>query len=73
MAATEGVVSVSPSRFNQAGDTAVFSAIPVGSPTDEKVKDLAKVIRDERPGVERAAGVSFEVAGRTALDIDIAD
>ncbi|MGW5654981.1 MMPL family transporter [Streptomyces humi] len=72
IAATKGVVSVSPARFNQAGDTAVFSATPSTSPTDEKTKDLVKTIRDDRPGIEKDAGVSFEVTGKTALDIDVA-
>ena len=73
IAATKGVVSVSPARFNEAGDTAVFSVTPATSPTDEKTKDLVKTIRDERPGIEKTAGVSFEVTGKTALDIDVAD
>ncbi|WP_217561854.1 efflux RND transporter permease subunit [Streptomyces sp. GbtcB6] len=73
IANTTGVVSVSAARFNQAGDTAVFSATPATSPTDQKTKDLVKTIRDERPGIEKDAGVSFEVTGKTALDIDVAE
>ncbi|MFD8818371.1 MMPL family transporter [Streptomyces sp. NPDC059627] len=73
IAATRGVVSVSAARFNQAGDTAVFAATPATSPTDQKTKDLVKTIRDERPGIEQDAGVSFEVTGKTALDIDVAE
>ncbi|MFD4605528.1 MMPL family transporter [Streptomyces sp. NPDC058464] len=72
IAGTEGVVSVSQARFNEAGNTAVFAATPATSPTDEKTKDLVKTIRDERPGIEKDAGVSFEVTGKTALDIDVA-
>ncbi|KPM53359.1 membrane protein [Frankia sp. R43] len=72
--ATDGVVSVSSARFNSAGDTAVFSAIPSTSPTDEKTKDLVKSIRDQRPGIEaKTDGASFEVTGKTALDIDVAE
>ncbi|WP_425246092.1 MMPL family transporter [Streptomyces sp. NEAU-NA10] len=71
--ATEGVVSVSPARFNDAGDTAVFSAVPSTAPTDEKTKDLVTTIRDERPGVESETGATFEVTGTTALNIDISD
>ena len=70
--ATGGVVSVSPARFNKAGDTAVFAATPASSPTDAKTKDLVRTIRGERPGIERDAGVSYEVTGKTALDIDVA-
>ena len=72
IAATDGVVSVSPARFNSAGDTAVFSATPATSPTDEKTKQLVQTIRDERPTVAADAGASFEVTGTTALNIDVA-
>ncbi|MFF7985350.1 MMPL family transporter [Streptomyces sp. NPDC007901] len=71
IAATKGVVSVSQPRFNKAGDTAVFTATPSTSPTDEKTKTLVKTIRGERPALESAAGASFEVTGNTALNIDI--
>ncbi|MEV6503575.1 MMPL family transporter [Streptomyces prunicolor] len=73
IAATDGVVSVSPARFNSAGDTAVFSATPATSPTDEKTKQLVQTIRDERSDIEsKASGASFEVTGTTALNIDVA-
>ncbi|GAA2534611.1 MMPL family transporter [Streptomyces levis] len=71
--ATEGVVSVSPARFNDAGDTAVFSVVPSTAPTDEKTKDLVTTIRGERPGVEQDSGASYEVTGTTAMNIDIAE
>jgi RND superfamily putative drug exporter len=71
--ATEGVVSVSPARFNDAGDTAVFSVVPSTAPTDEKTKGLVTTIRGERPGIESETGATFEVTGTTALNIDIAD
>jgi RND superfamily putative drug exporter len=70
---TEGVVSVSPARFNEAGDTAVLSVVPATAPTDEKTKDLVTAIRGERPDVESATGASFDVTGTTALNIDIAE
>ncbi|MES5824139.1 MMPL family transporter [Streptomyces sp. RG80] len=72
IAGTKGVVSVTPPHFNEAGNTAVFAATPSTSPTDEKTKTLVKTIRGERPGIESTAGVSFEVTGTTALNIDIA-
>ncbi|WP_309097257.1 MMPL family transporter [Streptomyces sp.] len=70
--ATGGVVSVAPARFNDAGDTAVFSVVPSTAPTDERTKDLVTTIRDERPGVESDTGASYEVTGTTAMNIDIA-
>ncbi|MGW0860991.1 MMPL family transporter [Streptomyces sp. NPDC002611] len=71
--ATKGVVSVSPARFNDAGDTAVFSVVPSTAPTDEKTKTLVTTIRDERPGIESGTGASYEVTGTTAMNIDIAE
>nr|WP_206326762.1 MMPL family transporter [Streptomyces sp. S3(2020)] len=69
---TKGVVSVAAPRFNEAGNTAVFTATPATSPTDDRTKTLVKTIRGERPGIESATGASFEVTGTTALNIDIA-
>ncbi|MFI6373732.1 MMPL family transporter [Streptomyces sp. NPDC050546] len=70
---TKGVVSVSPARFNDAGDTAVFSVVPSTAPTDEKTKNLVTTIRDERPGIVSGTGASYEVTGTTALNIDISE
>ncbi|MFD3374669.1 MULTISPECIES: MMPL family transporter [unclassified Streptomyces] len=70
--ATKGVVSVSQARFNPAGDTAVFSAVPADSPTGERTQDLVHTIRDERPATEASTGAEFEVTGTTALNIDVA-
>ncbi|MEU1803300.1 MMPL family transporter [Streptomyces sp. NPDC019937] len=70
---TEGVVSVSPARFNEAGDTAVFQVVPSTAPTAEKTKGLVTAIRGERPGIESETGATFEVTGTTALNIDISD
>ncbi|MCW8376251.1 MMPL family transporter [Streptomyces justiciae] len=66
IARTDGIVSVTQPRFNEAGDTAVFTATPSTSPTDERTKDLVKTIRAERTE-------NFEVTGTTALNIDISD
>ncbi|MCL7428878.1 MMPL family transporter [Streptomyces sp. YS415] len=70
---TEGVVSVSPARFNEAGDTAVLSVVPATSPTDERTKDLVTTIRGERPAVAQETGATFDVTGTTALNIDISE
>ncbi|MFD5628429.1 MMPL family transporter [Streptomyces sp. NPDC127072] len=69
---TAGVVSVSAPRFNPAGDTAVFSAVPADAPTSEKTQDLVQTIRDDRPATESSTGAEFEVTGTTALNIDVA-
>ncbi|MGW1208264.1 MMPL family transporter [Streptomyces sp. NPDC002499] len=72
IADTQGVVSVGAPRFDDAGNTAVFTVTPSTGPTDEKTKSLVKTIRGERSAIESAAGASFEVTGTTALNIDIA-
>ncbi|WP_320773706.1 MMPL family transporter [Streptomyces sp. CRN 30] len=69
---TEGVVSVSPARFNEAGDTALVSAVPSTGPTDERTKDLVQAIRAERAALETDTGATFEVTGSTAMNIDVA-
>ncbi|GGX30923.1 MMPL family transporter [Streptomyces lomondensis] len=73
IAATDGIVSVSPANFNQAGDTAVLSATPATSPTDARTMDLVQTIRDERPAVERQTRATYEVTGSTAMNIDVAE
>ncbi|MGW0585783.1 MMPL family transporter, partial [Streptomyces sp. NPDC002920] len=69
---TDGVVSVSAPRFNAAGDTALFSAVPATGPNDQRTKDLVQTIRSERAGLERDTGAAFEVTGSTAMNIDVA-
>ncbi|MFC8422076.1 MMPL family transporter [Streptomyces sp. NPDC057236] len=69
---TDGVVSVSPPRFNAEGDTALFSAVPATAPNDERTKDLVQTIRAERDALEDDTGATFEVTGSTAMNIDVA-
>jgi RND superfamily putative drug exporter len=71
LAATDGVVSVSPPQFDEAGTTAVLSATPATAPTSERTKDLVRDIRDGRPAIESETGASFEITGTTALNIDV--
>ncbi|MFJ1646649.1 MMPL family transporter [Streptomyces sp. NPDC088258] len=72
IAETGGIVSVSPARFNEAGDAAILSATPSTSPTDSKTIDLVKSIRTERSSIERQSGATYEVTGSTAMNIDVA-
>ncbi|WP_326740139.1 MMPL family transporter [Streptomyces sp. NBC_01022] len=72
IAGTEGVVSVSPARFNPAGNTAILSATPSTSPTSEQTKELVGTIRGDRAGIESGTGATFEVTGSTAANIDMA-
>ncbi|MEU8973271.1 MMPL family transporter [Streptomyces monashensis] len=70
--ATHAVVSVSPARFDPAGDTALVSAVPATGPNTGDTKALVTSLREERPGLERRTGATFEVTGTTAMNIDIA-
>ncbi|AZM48648.1 hypothetical protein DMB38_25200 [Streptomyces sp. WAC 06738] len=69
--ATDGVVSVSPPRFDDAGETAVLSATPATAPTSERTRDLVHDIRGQRAATEAATGATYEVTGATALNIDV--
>ncbi|MGC2997265.1 MMPL family transporter [Streptomyces sp. G35A] len=69
---TEGVVSVTPPQFNEAGNTALFSAVPATGPNEEATKDIVETIRAERPDLEADTGATFEVTGSTAMNIDVA-
>ncbi|MGI5397169.1 MMPL family transporter [Streptomyces sp. CA-251251] len=69
---TDGVVSVSPARFNPDGDTALFSAVPATGPNDEATKNIVQTIRAERQGLEKQTGATFEITGTTAMNIDTA-
>ncbi|MFD6424394.1 MMPL family transporter [Streptomyces sp. NPDC060198] len=72
LAGTNGVESVSAPRFNEAGDTAVLSAVPSTSPTDTATVELVDTIRGDRAPIEAGTGATFEVTGTTALNIDVA-
>ncbi|PAK25882.1 hypothetical protein CJD44_13630 [Streptomyces sp. alain-838] len=71
VAGTTGVVSVSPARFDEAGNTAVLSAVPSTSPTSEQTKELVHTLRGERGASEQSTGATFYVTGSTAMNIDV--
>ncbi|TDO46745.1 RND superfamily putative drug exporter [Kribbella sp. VKM Ac-2527] len=71
VAGVNGVVSVSPPQFNDAGDTAFFDAVPSTSPTDEATKDLVRDLRDARSQFTEGTGTTFQVTGTTAINIDL--
>ncbi|HEX6449801.1 MAG TPA: MMPL family transporter [Trebonia sp.] len=70
--ATPGVVSVSQPRFDAAGNTAVFTAVPATAPDAPQTTSLVNAIRGERPAITSATGASYLVTGLTAANIDIA-
>ncbi|MBT2409872.1 MMPL family transporter [Streptomyces sp. ISL-12] len=73
IAATDGIVSVSPARFNEARDTAVVTAVPSTAPTDAATIDLVKTLRGDRPAVEVRVGATYRITGSTAVNIDFAE
>ncbi|WP_040810857.1 MMPL family transporter [Nocardia concava] len=71
LAATSGVVSVSPAMFNQAGDTAMLTVIPKTGPAATETKDLVHTLRGETDGLRAATGATVLVTGTTAMNIDL--
>lgn len=74
LGASDGVVSVSAARYNEAGDTAVITLIPTTAPQDSATTDLAKHLRsDVIPPALGDSGMNAYVGGVTAANIDISD
>lgn len=72
IAADDGIVQVSPANFNEAGDTAVLSAIPTTGPAEAATDDLVGHLRsDVFPAIEADTGTSISLTGVTASNIDV--
>ncbi|WP_350167595.1 MMPL family transporter [Ilumatobacter fluminis] len=72
IAATDGVVAVTPPSFNEAGDTAVLSAIPSTGPADAATEDLVDGLRsDVFPEIAESTDTSIALTGSTAAMIDV--
>jgi RND superfamily putative drug exporter len=62
-----GVAFVPDPQINEAGDAAIVTVIPEGSPQDEETSDLVNRLRNEVvPESLRASGVTAHVGGVTA-------
>src|ERR671922_730834 len=62
-----GVAFVAPPRINRAGDAALVTVIPTGSPQDEQTEGLVNRLRDDVvPQQLGAAGISAQIGGVTA-------
>ncbi len=72
LAATPGVVSVSPAVFNKAGDTALLTAVPASGPSTTETKNLVHTIRGEAQQLRAGTGATMLVTGTTAVNIDVA-
>ena len=63
---------VLPGASNPAGNTTLLQAVPLTGPADAATKDLLERMRGEiLPAVESEHGIEVDVAGPTALDIDL--
>jgi putative drug exporter of the RND superfamily len=62
-----GVEFVPPPQINEAGDAAIVTVIPTGSPQDEEVEDLVQTLRnDVVPDELGGTGITAEIGGVTA-------
>ena len=69
--ATDGVVAVSPTVLNPAGDTAVIAVTPASAPQADQTETLLKAVRDEVvPAVIDGTGATVYVGGLTAAFLD---
>nr|WP_245567475.1 MMPL family transporter [Nocardia vinacea] len=71
LAGTEGVVSVAPAIFNQAGDAAILTVVPATGPSSTETKDLVHALRGEAGDLKAATGATMLVTGATAMNIDV--
>jgi RND superfamily putative drug exporter len=62
-----GVAFVPPPRINAAGDAAIVTVIPTGSPQDKETEDLVNHLRDNVvPDQLGGTGITTEIGGVTA-------
>ncbi|MFJ5226909.1 MMPL family transporter [Streptomyces sp. NPDC088400] len=66
----DGVVAVTPSTLNKAGDTATITVIPKDRPSSVETEDLVHSIRDTGDGIEAERGADVLVSGATAMNAD---
>ncbi len=71
LADLDGVVSVEAPAFDDAGDTALLTAIPETGPNTSETGDLVHTIRGEIGDIEADTGAEVLVTGSTAMNIDV--
>ncbi|WP_371801151.1 MMPL family transporter [Streptomyces sp. NBC_01732] len=67
----DGVSTVSPARFNEAGDTAMITVIPESRPGSAETEAVVHAIRDAGGDVMGEDGGRLMVSGSTAMNIDV--
>ncbi len=66
----DGVQMAAPAQINQAGDTAIFSVVPVTGPDHEDTERLVDTIRSDVATQAEQSGAHLSVTGSTAVFID---
>ncbi|MGP4087069.1 MMPL family transporter [Streptomyces sp. KR55] len=66
----EGVVTVTPTVPNKAGDTYTITVIPDSKPSSTETEDLVHGIRDAGADIKADTGAEVLVTGTTAMNID---
>ncbi len=72
VSALPGIAYVAPPTFNQSGNTAIVSVIPMSGPSDQATSDLVRAIRAHASPRESRTGAKAFVTGETAVSIDTA-
>ncbi|MEV8375322.1 MMPL family transporter [Kribbella sp. NPDC056861] len=73
IAALPDVAAVTPAAVNEAGDTAIVSAIPKSGPATTETKELVSRIRDLRPATVAETGATILITGTTAIGVDLSE
>ncbi|MFE6754356.1 MMPL family transporter [Streptomyces sp. NPDC057684] len=71
IAATDGVKTVTPPAFNQAGDTATITVVPSSKPSSTQTEDVVHTIRDKGADIKADTSAEVLVTGTTAMNIDV--
>jgi putative drug exporter of the RND superfamily len=66
----DGIATVSPATFNQAGDTAVITVVPDSKPSSTETEGVVQEIRDSGAGIRSDTGAQVLVTGQTAMNVD---
>jgi putative drug exporter of the RND superfamily len=74
LAEDAGIAAVSPPMLNEAGDTAVLTAVPTTSPQDEATEQTVDRLRtDVLPAVAATTGADAMITGQTAAFVDVSE
>jgi uncharacterized membrane protein YdfJ with MMPL/SSD domain len=72
LAATQGVVSLTPPQINKKGDVVLLSAVPSTSPASDATANLVNTVRDDVLPPVDVKGMTSYVGGYTASYVDLA-